>query len=152
MKAKLSNLELLNFVVEQSAFKTTFIQGDSIEQVKKKLHKRIFSVDFDILEKSDHAEIFLIKLKINSFPKTKRKTSAYDFMIKITAKFILHGRKKLSESKEFQYILYSALPMTVSLARTEIAHLSANGIFGKYILPAIDMQSLIDEWIAKNNI
>ncbi len=150
MKAKLSNLELVNFVVQESAFKITHTKEEPVIQIKRKLHKRKFRINFNILESSDDEDIFLIELEINSFPKSKRISPGYDFMIKLTARFYLKNRKKLPIEKETQYILYSALPMTISLARTEISHLSANGTFGTYILPAIDMQYLVKNWIDGN--
>jgi len=150
MKAYFSELKMHSYIIEESAFKTTFTGDDKIQIVKSKIHSRIFNIDFDIFDNKDNNDYFFIDLKIDSFPKTKRKTAGYDFKVRIKADFELYKRDNYEESKQFQYILYSALPMTISLIRSEISHLTANGIYGKYTLPAIDLQKLVNDWFDKN--
>ncbi len=147
MKAKFSDLKLTNYFLKSSKFSTTLKSDESMVVVKKKLHNRPFNVDFDIFENADNKNLFYIELNINSFPKTKRKTSGYDFQISLIADFELENIEQIPDDKQNQYILYSALPMVISIARSEISHITANGMFGKYVLPAINLPELVNEFI-----
>jgi len=152
MKAKFSNLKFKNYILKNSKFSTTLKSGDNVLTVKKKIHNRLFNVDFDIFENADNQNLFYIELVIDSFPNVKRKTSGYDFQISLIANFELENSENIAEEKQNQYVLYSALPMVISIARSEISHITSNGMFGKYILPAINLPELVDEYIKKEQV
>lgn len=146
MEAKFSNLKLNRYFILSSKLSTKFKETDKLSVVKQNLHKRPFEIDFDVLENENKGE-FLINVKINSFSLNKNKrTGGYDFSVSAKGLFYLENIEEIEEDKEFQYVIYSALPMIISICRSHISALTSNGFFGTYTLPAVDLQSLVNDW------
>lgn len=147
MIPEFSELKFLNYLVNESSFSTIHKEDISIEKVKETINQQSFSVDFEVFENEDDNRFFFIELNIN---RSKRKKQAgYSFNISIVANFELTNRSEIPEKKELQYILFSALPMVISLARSEISHITSSGIYGKYILPSINLPDLVKKWMNK---
>lgn len=151
MKAKLSKLKFNKYYIVNSRFSTKFYKTSKKKDLKQIIHNRLFEVDFDILE-NENSEDFVITININSFNINKgKRINGYDFQISARGFFTLTEKDEIEEDKQFQYMLYSALPMVISLCRSHLSSLTANGLFGVYTLPAVDLQALVNDWFDKEN-
>jgi preprotein translocase subunit SecB len=150
MRPKFSDLKFIDYILNETKFFSVVNENDDFETIRNKIQQRKFDIDFDIFINEENNDIFKIILKIDNFSKNKQKIFGYNFLIEITASFYLKNLQKLPTKKQTQYILFSALPMTISLARAELGHITANAVLGRYILPAIDINDLIDKWSDKN--
>jgi preprotein translocase subunit SecB len=149
MEIKRSELNILSYNILNSNFTTVIKSEDKISTLKKGIHNKNFTIDFDIFSGKADTE-FSIMLQISSTDKkNKIPESGYSFSLKVRCLFYLDTIKELNDDIRNQYILFSALPMVISIARSHLALVSANGIFGTFTLPAIDLQNLINKWFEK---
>lgn len=149
MKVKISEFKPLAQFILKSEFDTIHALKDNQEDVKKSLETRPFDVDFDIKQKKDkEKDEFIIELRINN-----KKTRKAGYKIGIEAAFFykIKGFEKMEHSLQDQYIFYTALPMAINHIRYYIATMTAEGIYGKYTLPGIDLKDLIQNWIEKQD-
>ena len=146
MKAIFSDLKLNRYFILDSRFTTKYYKSNKILDVKQNLHSRPFEIEFDILE-SEKKEDIAITVNINSFSLNRgKKTGGYDFSITARGFFTLENIEDIEEDKEIQYILYSALPMIISICRSHLGSITANGLYGVYTLPAIDLPAIVNDW------
>ena len=155
MKSKESPLKLRSFYIVESSMQTVSPRQSAGQDELDVSDEQIpyvpgIDLNFDILDNSTNPEEFAIKLNI----KTKRTAyhlPGYKFKITIVGEFYLQDRENLKPKKHTQYVFFSALPMVISLARAEIANLTAKGVFGIYYLPSIDLPAVIDKWFEEHN-
>ena len=143
MEVRLSELKLQRYDIIDSKLGTHNKKTYNLDETRKEIYSRNFEID-----KTDN---FVIELQIENKLNKRKKESGYDFFVNLSCLFSLDGLGKLPKEQKGQYLLYSALPMTVGIARTHLSMLTTNAIFGKYILPAIDLPNLIEMWANKHN-
>ncbi|MBN2664373.1 MAG: hypothetical protein JXR68_12050 [Bacteroidales bacterium] len=143
-EVKISDLKLVRYNIIESSFITVKNNDDSITKIKQGLNTRPYNIDLTVLE-SKNKESFLLKIEVNNY--SEKKLSGYDFNISLLTSFELDGIEKMDKEIITQYILYSAFPMALNIARTHISNNTSNGFFGRYILPAINLPEFIEKWI-----
>ena len=157
MKPKQSPLKLQRFLILKSCLETVVVEemDDSEIDFEAEEGKIPFvpamDLDFDILDNPLNSDEFAIKLNIRT-KKAKYNLPGYKFEISVIGEFYLQERKNLKPERHTQYVLYSALPMVISFARSEIADQTAKGIFGAYYLPAISLPDLVEQWFNKQKV
>lgn len=99
-------------------------------------------INFEILKKSNENDIFNIALNVVG-NNVKEPKPGYKFSIIVNGIFSLSPIDRIDKSKIDQYLSFSALPMVISSVRLFLANLTSYCAFGKYWLPAIDLQDLV---------
>jgi uncharacterized membrane protein len=148
MNTDLSDLRLLRYNIIESAFKTVRLKEDSVSNVRKNLNNRTYNVELKVLEAKDNKS-FILKVDVDNI--SEETISGYNFQVSLIANFELKDMEKLEKEILTQYILFSAFPMALGLARTHLANNTTSGFFGRYILPAIDLTKFIDNWLVENS-
>lgn len=65
------------------------------------------------------------------------------YKFEVVAGALFEFKEDIEKPELDKYILYSALPMTLSMARGYLASMTSYGLYGKYLIPAIDVNSII---------
>lgn len=152
MEAIFSDLKLNRYFILDSRLASKFYKSNKLADVRKILHDRPFEIEFDILESTHKKDDIAITVRINSFTLNKgKRTGGYDFSVTARGFFAIENIKDIGEDEEIQYLFYSALPMIISLCRSHLSSLTANGLFGVYTLPAVDLQALVNDWFDKED-
>ena len=157
MKPKESPLKLQRFLILKNCVEAVFVDDldESDINIDTEEGKIPFvpalDLNFDILDNPLNPDEFAIKLNVRT-KRVKYSLPGYKFEITVIGEFYLQERKNLKPERHTQYVLYSALPMVVSFARSEIANLTAKGLFGAYYLPAINLPDLVEQWFNKQKI
>ncbi len=115
---------------------------------KVKLRSLPYQINFDILTKDTsedeagrHLE-FLIKLKLVVNP---QKRPGYFIQSSFVCFFRVKNFRKLDEDVVNQYIVFTALPMSINSIRMYLSVMTARGFYGEYFLPPVDMKDLLTQ-------
>ncbi len=146
MKVKNSQLNFEDFKIMACSFAA--IPSDK-KIPSKDLQNIPVDVDFDILSKNTDTSKFKILLQIAS-KDSKKMQRGYMFSIISEASFNIIGFSKLSKEKRDQFILYTALPLSISMVRSHLYNASASFTYGPYLLPSIDLLDLVKNKFKKN--
>ncbi len=145
MRIQKSDLNFEKFNILACSFAVTPSQK---KISKKQLQSNPIEFDFDILFNKNNGNKFKILVQIESNNNEKPKPG-YIFSVVCEAYFYMKGMSKLTDNKKDQYILFTALPLTISMIRSNLYNLSSNYPQGHYLLPSIDLISLFDEKFKK---
>ncbi|MDD3050580.1 MAG: hypothetical protein PHR06_05480 [Candidatus Cloacimonetes bacterium] len=104
-------------------------------------------IDFDLLINIKEEGFFNLMLKLKGNDVTEP-LLGYKFSIIASGIFRLPNDVN-DKDREQQFLLYSALPMLISSARNFLVNLTSYAPFGKYLLPAVDLKSLIETKASK---
>ncbi len=141
MQIKKSDLNFERFNILACSFAVT----PSTKKIsEKQLTSNSIEFDFDIFFNNNNGNKFKILIQLESNDPEKPKPG-YIFSVICEAYFYLKGISKLKKDKKDQYILFTALPLTVSMIRSHLYNLSANYPYGHYLLPSIDLINLFDK-------
>ena len=142
MNIKSKYFDFYDFKVEQFIFRTIPLEENS----RVKLKSLPYSIDFDVLMKNDseqsnnkHLE-FVIRIKIQINPEKK---PGYFISAIFISFFRLRNFRKLNKDIINQYIIFTALPMSINSIRMQISAMTSRGIYGEYFLPPVDLQALL---------
>lgn len=143
MNPKLSPLKLNDFAIINCNF--NFTAPPEKSNVRKIVDEYSLDMDFAIIKDGDISRVF-IKTAINQ---GDTKLPGYSIFAEGVAIFELTSANSLSEKDKTSLLQYSAVSIAINSLRGFITSLTANGPFGKYILPSIDVNNLFIQKAAK---
>lgn len=143
MLIKRSDLKLDNFTMHACNFATV-----PTEKKKKlsgeTLKKLPIDLDFDITINKNNSSKVRIYLEANCNQGENPKPG-YMYSIVCSAEYTIKGLGKKPPRKRKQYILYTALPLAISMVRSQLYNVSSNFEHGHYLLPSIDLPDLLEK-------
>lgn len=140
---KKSALELLDLTIFTSQYE--FVEPTTEESVEELFDKYLVYVDYAIHPRKD--EHLAVQMKIIINPENNAESEklwGYRLLVEGIALFSLK-KEGLSEKELSNIVNFSAASIAISSIRGYISNLTAYAPFGRYMLPAIDMPSLIKE-------
>ena len=147
MKIAASNLELVEFVVMKSNYKFIDPQME-IEDTKAIFNKYEMEIDFgkkDIkTDKDEHLFNVIVKTMINQ---TDEPQPGYQIIAEGISIFRVYNAQEMDNKTLTNLKNISALSIAINNLRNYVTNMTAYGPFGKYILPAIDVNKLLKEKI-----
>ena len=141
MKAHLSPLTLVDFVITNNIFK--FIPPTEESNIKEIAASYEIDIDFAILNDKENTRVF-IKIGINNSADVK---AGYSIFAEGVGVFQLSKDANLSEEDKKSLLQYSAVSIAINSLRGFISTLTANAPFGRYVLPSIDVNNLFHQKI-----
>lgn len=136
MKPKLSPLQILDFAITELEFKLVLPS----EQVDLAQCFRDYELAIDFgLTKNDFLKVF-IRAEINR----DEKLPGYSILAEATCIFRCDA-DQLEESVQQQLEGFSTIYIALNSLRGLISSFTSNGPFGRYILPSIDLNDLIEK-------
>lgn len=140
MRAKKSALELLDFTLLQAYYKFVHIENhglDPDEVVKD------YPIDIDFLVRTEDEQEFRIFLKIAV--NDEEQLPGYSLLLEGVATFTFESEPEISKSEKASYLQTSGLSICINNLRNIISALTYNGPYSVYLLPAIDLNDLLDK-------
>jgi preprotein translocase subunit SecB len=143
MKITESNLELVEFAIINSNYK--FIDPQTkIEDTKAVFNKYEMEIDFgkkDIkTDEDEHLFNVIVKTIINQ---TDEPQPGYQLLAEGISIFRIHNAQEIDNKTLTNLKNISALSIAINNLRNYITNMTAYGPFGKFILPAVDVNQLI---------
>lgn len=96
-------------------------------------------IDFRI-ERNDQKDIYRIIVEVSA----KAQEAGYSYDVSAVGFFAL--RDDTDPERRDPLLLNSALPMVLSAIRGYLADMTAHSVYGRYMLPTIDMPDLLSQW------
>jgi preprotein translocase subunit SecB len=144
MKIAASNLELVEFAIINSNYKFIDPQGEI--KVKEIFGKYEIDIDFgnrDINKKEqEHFFNVIVKTIINQ---TDDPQPGYQIFVEGISVFRIHNPQNIDNKTLNNLKNISALSIAINNLRNYVTNMTAYGPFGKYILPAVDVNKLLKE-------
>ena len=129
------DVKLTNFVIE------TIENEDNDDDVN--LKKLNFDLDFNIFTQEETDDFhFITELKIDVNPE---KLPGYYISAEFLFFFRLNKFKEMNEKQKDQYIVFTALPLSINSLRMELSRLTSRGLYGEYFLPSVDINELFKQ-------
>jgi preprotein translocase subunit SecB len=140
MKAKKSPLVLHNFFLLNQKYQ--FIQPADPPDIIKFMDQ--YSIDIDYAFKPIKNGFFQLftKIDVNNIDKP---LPGYKLFIEGVCIFSFDENKAIPENKKNLLLHISGINIGINSLRNIIAVITANGPFGKYTLPAIDVNQLLED-------
>jgi len=132
-------LVLKKFSITNSVILTIFPEKEQ----RVRLDKLKLGCDFEVFTSSNEDDTFDFIINLNIKCNEDEKPG-YFMDLGAVGEFSLKNRKSLSEKTERQYILFTALPMVINGTRTFIQTVTALSPFGSFLLPALNLQEIIE--------
>ncbi len=129
---RIVNLRLLSFSVRAEIPETASEKKPTPEHGNP-------DIDFRI-ERNDEKDIYRIVVDVGS----KAREAGYSYDVSAVGFFAMHD--DIDPKRCDQLLLNSALPMMISAIRGYIADMTAHSVYGRYMLPTIDMLDLLSRW------
>lgn len=137
MKPQSSPLQILDFALTALEFK--MIPPDS-KQVDMIQYFRDYELDIDFTLSNDHFLNVYIKAEVNK----DGKFPGYSMIVEAACIFKFDAGD-LEESIQLQLEGFSTIYIALNSLRGLISNFTANAPFGRYILPSIDLNDLIEK-------
>ena len=139
MKANISPLKLTSFALLRASYEY-IVPG----KVKKNTTPNNFFDDYEIDIDFSHQEegcgiAVMVKVEVNNIKKAK---PGYKLFVEAGGTFSLPAKETLKEEVYNNLYFYSTVSIVIGNIRNIIAATTANGPFGTYLLPSIDINSL----------
>ena len=139
MKAKLSPLQLLDFAIMQLEF--DFLPTEDVnDDPVKYFGEYELDVDFGIFDDDELLRVF-IKAKINE----DKSHPGYRIIAEAACMFKFNQVEILSDDVKNNLQGYSSIYIALNSLRGLISNFTANAPFGRYVLPSIDLNDLIQK-------
>lgn len=146
MKVAESNLELVEFVILNSNYK--FIDPKQEINIRENFSKYEVEMDFgkrDIkTEEEEHLFNVIIKVNVNQ---TNQPQPGYQMLVEGINVFRIKNTGEIDDRTLTNLKNISALSISINNLRNYITNMTTYGPFGKYILPAVDVNHLIKQKI-----
>ena len=142
MKIERSPLELIEFVILNSDLK--FIEPKKGDDIKQAFGQYPVDIDYDI--RTDNQGLFTIFITI-TVNKEGKKLPGYSVVTEGAGIFKIHLSDNLPEKDCNHLINFSAVSILINSLRNYIQTLTTFSPFGKYSLPAVDINHLLQEKI-----
>lgn len=137
MKAKPSPLEIVDFAVIN--FELNFIPPQKIED-DSRLNWDAYDLDIDFnVNTNDYLRVFL-KATIN-----QQRLPGYRIFAEVACIFRFNENIKISESEKKSMEGFSTIYIGLNCLRGFISQFTASGPLGRYVLPSIDLNDLIEK-------
>lgn len=138
MKPIASPLRILDFAITMMDFGLVF--ADRELSLSAEFERYEVDIDFDMIKEGD-LRVF-IRASVNQGPK---KLAGYTLKAEAVCLFELDGKRKLKESEQSSIEGFSTIYIALNSLRGLISNFTANAPFGRYILPSIDLNDLIEK-------
>ncbi len=149
MKAKKSPLEFKTFFVLNSNLEFISLTEPDIA-ISKTVNSYEIDIDYSITKFENEYHVFT-KVGINNKQKPK---PGYKIFCEGLGIYSIKNEQTLTDEEFNNLINYSTITLNIGFLRSIIENLTFRAPWGRYILPAIDTQALIDSKIKslKKNI
>lgn len=142
MKPILSPLLLKDFAITKNQF--TFIPPDKeVDKLEDLFNSYSIELDFDYGE-NDHYIAVAIEVRVNLSGDSDN-LPGYSFIVEGSSIFEFQNTPELSDEDKASLLNYSGLSITINQIRGFIATLTSYAPFGRYTLPAIDVNDLLSQ-------
>jgi len=131
---KLINIRLLNYHLDG-------VLPSELEGQKPVPEHGTPEIDFEIA-KDDENGVYRILLDLRSVAET----AGYSYSIRAAGFFSVSG--SADEEDRQRLVVYSALPMLIGTMRGYLSEMTAHSVYGRYLLPSVDLSRLLAEWQA----
>lgn len=145
MNSLRSPLILKDFAVLDSEFSFTATGDVVVKDIESLLDNYLIDIDFGMGDNEDGNTIFFAKISINRNEESKAILPGYSIFVEGASIFMFDGNKNLSDEDKATLLNYSALSITINNLRGFISALTAFAPFGRYMLPAIDVNNLLEQ-------
>ncbi len=142
MIVKESPLEVIDFFVVQFTFNSIPVKGDNDRSIEKMIYSHKIHIDFGKKKMNKDFDAFFLKAWSNF---GKNMSPGYSFFIETVTYYRIRNERKLSRDIIKNLSTYSVLAVSYSNVRSVLNNMSANCPFGKYILPSIDINDIINK-------
>jgi len=133
---KLINIRLLNYHLDA-------VLPSELEGQKPVPDHGTPEIDFEIA-KDDENGVYRIVLDLRSVAET----AGYSYSIRAAGFFSVSD--SIDDENRERLVLYSALPMLIGTLRGYLSDMTAHSVYGRYLLPSVDLARLLAEWQAQD--
>ncbi|MGQ1946046.1 hypothetical protein ACT3CD_02945 [Geofilum sp. OHC36d9] len=142
MKASKSPLILNNFFLLNLDYQFNQPSGKSKINLLELADKYNLDIDFSFQKLDDETFQLFTKIGVNDIEKP---SFGYILFIEGVCVFSFDKKVKLSEQDKSNLLHFSGLNICINSLRNILATTTSNGPFGRYILPSIDVNLLLDD-------
>lgn len=142
MKAKQSSFILKDFLLLKQNFEFIPCTDNLNAEIPGFFSKYNIDIDFQIKKDKEKNILIYIKSEINNID---HKEFGYSIYAEGVGIFTFSKTKKILKTDEAKYVYNSGVPICINCLRTVIANITSFGPWGKYILPTIDMNELLND-------
>lgn len=139
MKPILSSLKLLDFAILKSNFEFIPTKGKKVNP-DNYFSKYELDLDFAIIEEKE-TKVF-VKIDINNGEKQQ---AGYSIFAEGVAFFKLEDNDSLTDEDKFSLVHFSAFSIALNSLRGFITSYTANGPWGKYTFPSINVNDIFKQ-------
>jgi preprotein translocase subunit SecB len=142
MEIPKSNLEFLDFLVLQTEY--LFIEPKKETDIKDVFNAYHTDVNFDKTREinQDNSTQFNVHIVVN-INTVDKPLPGYQIKVKGVALFQFIHDDQLGKKEESNLKNISALSITINALRNYVSQITAHGPFGKFVLPAVNVNDLI---------
>jgi preprotein translocase subunit SecB len=140
MKAKKSPLVLNSFLLLNHNYQ--FIQQEEIPSTLEIMEQYPIEIDFVIKEVNDGFYQLFIKIEINTIDKP---LPGYKLFIEGVCIFSFDKSVQLSDNDKSALLHISGISIGINSLRNILSTITSSGPFGKYTLPSIDVNQLLED-------
>lgn len=131
-------LQLHDFYVVKMQYQFFENEEEDIN-IKALFHEYNLDFDFSIIEKENQTFLIFTHLKVNHI---SNPLPGYIVNLEAVSIFSFNPESELSDKEKADYLNLSGLSISINHLRNHIANTSSSYPFGKYLLPAIDLNAL----------
>lgn len=147
MKPVSSPLNIIDFALLNVEF--NYIQPKGTKEIDIKKAFNTYDLDIDFAIDNDEIIQVFIKSEIN---RGKIRKPGYSIFVEIVCLFEFNSKLKLSEQDKKNIEGFSTIYIALNALRGFISQITANAPFGRYILPSVDLNDLINQKHAKSKL
>lgn len=140
MKAKKSPFILNSFFLLNHNYQ--FIQQEEIPSILEIMEQYQIDIDFVIQEAADGFFQIFTKIDINNIDKP---LPGYKLFIEGVCIFSFDKNEQLTDSDKSSFLQMSGISIAINSLRNILSTITSNGPFGKYTLPSIDVNQLLED-------
>lgn len=145
MKSLRSPLILEDFAILDCEYNFTSADSDEVKDIESLIDNYVIDIDFGMSDNDLGNIIFFAKISINRNEEFKPIHPGYSIFVEGASVFSFDEKSALSDDEKATLLSYSALSITINNLRGFISALTAFAPFGKYMLPAIDVNNLLEQ-------
>jgi len=124
--------------------KNDYINNNYKKITSEALKNIPIDLDFDILTNKKNSSKVKIVLEFHS-NEVEEPRPGYMYSLVAEAEYNIKGLGKMNEEKQNRYILFTALPLAIAMARSHLYSVSSNFPYGHYLMPSIDLLDLFEK-------
>jgi len=140
MKAQKSPLMLNSFLLINHTYQ--FVPQEEVPFNIEIMEQYPIEIDYVIQEANDGVYQLFTKIDINN---TAEPLPGYKLFIEGVSIFSFDKNKPVSDTDKFALLHISGISIGINSLRNIISTITSNGPFGKYTLPSIDVNKLMED-------